>query len=80
MPPSVVPVAVVHWSRPLQVPGVQSDTVIKTQTLPNGKSWTVDYIQHMRHFKITCVDPARSSVVKVGYVHESNALSWEPLA
>lgn len=73
-----VPVALVRFDRAIQYPGRQSDTHCKTERLSNGQTWSVEFISAHRLFKITWCDPARK-VVKIGFVHESRAMSWEPV-
>lgn len=72
-----IPVALVRFDRPIQYPGRQQDDQCKTETSSNGKSWAVEYLPAMRHFRIAYSDPARNEK-KVGYVHEIRALGWEP--
>lgn len=71
-------VALVRWDRPIQYPGRGADTQAKTEKLANGNTWDVTYLQGMRHFRILHYDNAKRVSI-VGYVHESRALSWEPL-
>lgn len=72
-----IPVFMVRWDRPLQIPGKQADDMVKTETLTNGRGWVVDYIPGMRHFRIKFFDRDRKTE-ETGYVHESRALSWKP--
>jgi hypothetical protein len=74
-----VPVKFVRWERALQIPGKQQDDTVKTETLPNGRGWVVSYIPRDRHFQIDYVDPNRAPHKWTAFVHETRALSWEPL-
>lgn len=73
-----VPVALVRFDRPIQYPGRGSDAQAKTERHTNGQTWTVEFISAHRVFKIVHTDPAKKTV-KVGFVPEARALSWEPL-
>jgi len=77
--PRGIPVAVLRFSRPLQVPGRQSDDTLKSEKVANGRTWEIEYIPQIRHHKITYSDPDRQKDgPKIGFVHESVVLSWEP--
>src|SRR5205085_10383033 len=76
--PRGIPVALLRLGRPIQVPGRQSDDTLKSEKQPSGRTWEIEYIPQIRHFKVTYSDPERQKEPKVGFVHESVVLSWEP--
>lgn len=76
--PRGIPVAVLRFTRPMQVPGRQSDETLKADKQPNGREWIVEYIPQIRHHKITFLDNDRQKEPRIGFVHESHVLSWEP--
>lgn len=78
--PRGVPVKLVRFTRSMQVPGKQADDTAKSETLPNGRSWTIEYIPQIRHHKITYTDPGRQKEPEVGFVHECHVLAWWPAA
>lgn len=77
--PRGIPVAFARFAKPLQVPGHQSADGVRSEKLANEREWIVEYIPQIRHHKITYLDPARSKEPKVGFVHETHVVAWEPL-
>jgi hypothetical protein len=79
---SAIPVRLVYFSRPVQYPGKGQGSEQSARTLKEsgGRSWAVFFIPSLRHFRIEFNDPSRGIAGQVGYVHESVALSWEPVA
>lgn len=79
--PRGIPVALLRFVRPLQVPGQQSGDSVKAETLANGRRWEIEFIPQMRHHKITFFDAERQKDgPDVGFVHEVHVLSWKPAA
>lgn len=74
-----VPVRLVRWERPLQIPGKQQDESIGTKREANGREWLVTYLPRDRHFQIDYKNPNRETENGTAFVHETRALSWEPL-
>lgn len=79
--PRGIPVKLLRLHRAMQVPGKQADDVVAAGVMPNGRSWEIEFIPQMRHHKITFTDPGRQKDgPEVGYVHETNVLTWWPAA
>ena len=57
--PRGIPVALLRLGRPIQVPGRQSDDTLKSEKQPSGRTWEIEYIPQIRHFKVTYSDPER---------------------
>lgn len=81
--PRGMPVKILRLVRPTQVPGYPQTDVISTQTTPDKRSWTIEYIPQMRHHRIDFYNPNASKEEdrhRVGFVHETHVSVWEPAA
>ena len=78
--PESIPVRLLRFASPIQVPGDDAATNIKCDaTCPaTRKHWRVNYIPALRHHEIYFYPAEQNRPVEVAYVHEALVATWWP--
>jgi hypothetical protein len=75
-----IPVKLVRFVAPTDVPGQDVATNLKTHGEANRRSWTIHYLPSQRHFRIVYCDPNTrdgKGVELTAFVHETRVSIWE---
>lgn len=76
--PRGIPVAVLRFAKPTQVPGHAVAPVIKTETSKSGKRWEIEFIPQLRHHRVTFYG-VRDEPPQVLMIHETRIDNWDPV-
>jgi hypothetical protein len=75
-----IPVKLVRFVAPTDVPGQDVANSLKTHGEANRRSWTIHYLPSQRHFRIVYCDPntrGGEGVELTAFVHETRVSIWE---
>lgn len=75
--PAAVPVALIRFVKPMQVPGMAVTPQLATHTAKNRRRWDIELVPQLRSFRITYTPPDNGEV-RVLMVHETRIDNWDP--
>ncbi len=70
-----IPVRVLRFREPMDIPGKNVATSVTTSTQANVSRWDIEYLPHLRHHRVT-YQPL-DGAPQVLMLHETTC-SWEP--
>ncbi len=76
-PREPVPVKVLRFTGPTDIPGSDVSMSLKSGGQVNQKRWDISYLPFMRHHRIVYFVAGSTTPAQVAYVHESRVSMWE---